>query len=228
MTMDWTQIALAFIALLSATAVIGGPIYSARSIRRELRLDKEQEYKRLDQVAEKAEAAAARNASLIAELNRTQAQTAEVIFGKMDVLHTLSNSTLTAAMQLSLDGMKRELILMERDPAINGGAIEGIKKKINEMDTVIGERNKQTGVADLQDQRAEALKAAQIVGVRSPPSATLTPKPGLGTVTERVLSEEPAPIVAAKELVAATETVDATAKAADAAVKTVEALEKKL
>lgn len=239
--MDWTQIILAAIALCSAMAVIGGPIYAARSIRREMRLDKEQDYKRLDQVAEKAEAAASRNASLIAELNQTQAQTAEVIFGKMDVLHTLSNSTLTAAMQLSLDGMKRELILMQRDPHTDPPLVDAIKTKIAEMGMVIGERNKQTGIADLQDQRAEALKAAQMVGVTQPPHVTMAaPKPDLGDVTERVLRGEPAPpsakaaaaveasVAAAEEMKAAAATVDAAAATVDAAAKTVDAMEKKL
>lgn len=251
LTMDWTQIILATIALFSAIAVIGGPIYSARSLRREMRLDKAQDYARLDEVAKRAEEAATRNASLIAELNQTQAQTAEVIFGKMDVLHTLSNSTLTAAMQLSLDGMKRELILMQRDPHTDPPLIDALKKKIEEMEMVITERNKQTGVADLQDQRAEALKAAQVVGINRPPHVTqAAPKPDLGEVTEAVLRGEPssprrtaavalpqsekakaaveASVAAADEMKAAAATVDAAAATVDAAAKTVDAMEKKL
>lgn len=229
MTMDYTQVMLATIGLISAMAVIGGPIITARMLRRDMRLDKEQDYARLDEVAEKAEAAAARNASLIAESNQRQSKDSVEINGKLDVIHINGNSTLTAAMVIALDGLKRELLLLEAMPTPMLIMIEVTKKKIEEFEAIIDERNKQTGIADgLQRQKAEAIRASDIVG--NPIPKLDTPPSSIGAVTERVLRGEPPSVAAADhrkgQADAAAATVAAADKTVDAAAKTVEAMKK--
>lgn len=238
-----TQVMLAGVALLGTLAALGSPLLMASLTNRNAIKLKEQDWKRQDEVAAKAEAASTRNSLLLAELNQKQNATAAVTIGKLDVLHTLSNSTLTAAMQIAMDGLKRELILMERDPATDAAMVAATKKKMEEMQAILDERNKQTVVANLQEQQAEAIKAAKAVGVITTPYIApvqislvqVPPTPdnphSLGTETDKVLRGEGNEIVKAatssvteQQIAAAAETVAAADKTVKAASKTMEAI----
>lgn len=231
---------LALVALLGTTAALVSPILMSMLTNRNAIALKKQDWDRQDEVARRAEAAAIRNASLIAESTQQSAEASKITIGKLDVIHTLVNSTLTAAMQVALDGVRREVVLLERDPATDYAMIESTKKKIAELEKIIEERNKQTEIADLQAQKEDALRASKAVGIISPLILSAPLRQALGEVTDRVLRGEPPPLavaVAATEaqkaaqidaasatVAAASKTADAAVKTADAAVKTVAAM----
>lgn len=77
----------------------------AADIRREERLE---DYARQDAVAAQAEKAV----NLLQESQAKIADVAHTTNGKLDVIHTLVNSNMTAAMQAELDATVRELALM--------------------------------------------------------------------------------------------------------------------
>lgn len=231
---------LALVALLGTTAALVSPILMSILTNKNAIALKKQDWDRQDEVARRAEAAAIRNASLIAESTQMSAEASKVVVGKLDVIHTLVNSTLTAAMQVALDGVRREVVLLERDPATDFGLIESTKKKIAELEKIIEERNRQTEIADLQAQKEDAIRASKAVGIISPPMHVVTPPiqnvQVFGSVTDRVLRGEPAPLPAsapataapteaqkAAQIDAASATVAAASKTADAAVKTADA-----
>lgn len=234
-----TQVMLAGVALIGTVAALGSPILMSILTNRNALALKKQDWDRQDEVARRAEAAAARNASLIAELNQSTAEANKTTVGKLDVIHTLVNSTLTAAMQVALDGVQRELVLMERDSLTDPALVVSTKKKIAELEKIIDERNKKTEIADLQGQKADAAKASRAVGLISP--SYTPPAQPLGDVTDRVLRGEPAPTVGANygqpttmtetqktaQIDAASATVAAASKTVDAAAKTVEAIKPK-
>ena len=122
------------------------------------RVEKEQrDNKRQDEVAAKA-AEAAR--LLLAANERVAADTQEVKV-KLDVIHTLVNSNMTAAMQAELDATIRELAMMRevialnqaagRQPSIGAlAAVEATAEKIAELTATLEDRLKQTHVADIQ------------------------------------------------------------------------------
>jgi len=248
---DWDMASDQLIQAGLALAVIASPIIVIYMNNRSMANSKlaealaaqkarEQDWEREDIVAAKAEAAAARNASLIAESSQLSAERSRILEGKVDVVHTLVNSTLTASMQVALDGMRREQILMEAAKPRDETAIELIKIKINELQLIINERNKQTGVADLQKQRVDAATAAEVVKSINPGEPALNlpivekPQPPLppvtlGPVTQRVL--EGLPVVfqhvsetAAKETLGIIDAAKDTVKAAEKTV--VEVLKK--
>lgn len=235
MIMD-TQVTLAGVALLGTLAALASPILMSMLTNRNARALKMQDWARQDEVAAKAESAAARNASLIAELNQATTEATRVTVGKLDVIHTLVNSTLTAAMQVALDGVKRELVLLEHDSNPDPALVAATTKKIAELESIVEERNRQTALADLQEQIVSAAKAGQAVGVLSAVRVPISAP--LGDVTGRVLRGEAAPVVGSNhglltetqktaQIDAAIATVDAAGTTVAAASKTVEAMKKK-
>lgn len=98
----------------------------AREAARLHREDRDAEWARQDRVAERAAEAtrkvtdnqriiagqAATAADLLLENNKQVAETQKVTNGKLDIIHTLVNSNLTAAMQAEYDAVKRELAMM--------------------------------------------------------------------------------------------------------------------
>lgn len=80
---------------------------------------------------------------------------------KLDVIHTLVNSTLTAAKQSELDGARRELVMMleltamqERDgtPASPDrlAGIGALRRRIDDLTSTMADRAEQTRAADIQ------------------------------------------------------------------------------
>jgi methanogenic corrinoid protein MtbC1 len=79
------------------------------------------------------------------------AAAAAVTNGKLDVIHTLVNSNMTAAMQAELDAIRRELAMMREVVALNLAAgreptmetlaaIEATEAKITELSSHLAER----------------------------------------------------------------------------------------
>jgi len=64
------------------------------------------------QAADKVAAQAAIAAELLVKSNAVVAETAKITNVKLDVIHTLVNSSMTAAMQAELDATTRELAMM--------------------------------------------------------------------------------------------------------------------
>jgi hypothetical protein len=89
---------------------------------------------------------------------------------KLNVIHTLVNSTLTAALQAQLDATRRELTMMmeltdmqrEAGHAVSAdrfAALGALRRKVTELTTAMADREQQTRSADTQIQ-AEAIRVA--------------------------------------------------------------------
>lgn len=114
------------IALIVAVPAIVSPLLLSLMTNRNRRLEKEQDYARLDMVAEKAEKAAemvadkvrlvaqkaAEDAKLLVSINERVAAKAKLTIEKLDVIHALVNSNMTATMQSELDSHVVALALM--------------------------------------------------------------------------------------------------------------------
>ena len=145
---------------------------------------KKEDWRRQDIVADRAAKAAqaitigmketADQAQVAAKLlvinNEAVASTAAVTQSKLDVIHTLVNSNMTAAMQAELDATVRELAMMNEVIALNRaagrepskealGAIVDTGAKIAELRAALADRLKQTQVAESQAAAAAAAAA---------------------------------------------------------------------
>jgi hypothetical protein len=80
---------------------------------------------------------------------------------KLNVIHTLVNSTLTAALQAQLDATRRELTLMIELSAMQTeaghevsddrkAAVGALSRKVDELAEAMADRAQQTRVADIQ------------------------------------------------------------------------------
>jgi hypothetical protein len=137
-------------------AVIGPLLLSWRQgIQR--RKEKALDWEREDKVAEQARKAA----DLLVAANERVAKTAEVTNGKLDVIHTLVNSNMTAAMQAELDATTRELAMMrevidlkqaagKKPTPMALAAVTATESKIHELQTALADRLKQNELADAQ------------------------------------------------------------------------------
>jgi len=106
---------------------------------------------RQDEVAAQAREAA----SLLLESNKSVAATAAMTNQKLDIIHTLVNSNMTAAMQAEFDATVRELAMMREVVALNKAAgrephqealsaILATSHKIEELKANLDDRLKQT------------------------------------------------------------------------------------
>lgn len=122
---------------------------------------------RTDQVA--AQAAQAADKIVAANMTTTDAviETTSVTNAKLDQIHTLVNSNMTAAMQSELDATKRELAMMNEVIDLKKAAgrpptqdvlstLEITKAKISELEAQLADRLKQTKLAETQLAAAEA------------------------------------------------------------------------
>lgn len=126
--MNGTQI------IFASFVIVGGLILviAIRMLRRDSRLNRAQDYARLDEVAKKAEAAAARNASLIAESTQSQVRANAALESKVDVLHGL--------MQLLIDNARAA-------PAQTDAG----KQRVEEMQAIVDERNEKAAISEVVD-----------------------------------------------------------------------------
>jgi hypothetical protein len=180
--------------LLLAVLVIAGPLLLSALNARQTRRSKADDNERLDLVAARAEeaallvaarqdAAAARAAEAaedLAKTNRLSAQAASraadaaadaasTMVEKLDVIHTLVNSSLTAAVQAELDATIRELAqrrdnmdlrrrVGEEPSADDAAAIAADEERIGEIRLLLAERTRQQAAANTQVAAAEAAQ----------------------------------------------------------------------
>lgn len=154
------------IALIVFTGSVIGPLLLALLTGRQRRKEKEQDYKRQDEVArrvekvaKKAATAAGRVSTVATTLVASNSETNK----KLDVIHTLVNSNMTKAMQGELDAnivtlaSLKELIELKKaagkEPTKEAlSAIETVEKNIHELKLSMTDRAKQSKKAE-QDAR---------------------------------------------------------------------------
>jgi len=129
-------IAIVVSILTAVFASITAPLILAHRTERMHREDRLADYERQDKVARAAEQTAtdliasqkriadqaAEAARLLLDANERVAKTAQVTNGKLDVIHTLVNSNMTAAMQAEYDATVRELAMMREVLALKEAA----------------------------------------------------------------------------------------------------------
>lgn len=172
MNATWVPV---WVALVVATASMLGPVLLARRLDHQLRRSKAEDYARQDKVAEQAanaarllkqaqeEAAnrAAEAAALLLESNERVAHTAALTDKKLDQIHVLVNSSMTASMQAELDATTRVLALLRQVVVLHTAAgrppagealatIEATEHKVSELRTALSDRLSQTQIAEQQ------------------------------------------------------------------------------
>lgn len=159
--MDPTSIVVAAVSLIGVLAVgIVAPAYLLSRTEKIHREDRQADWARQDAVAAKAEAAsraiadrAAEAARLLAENNMLVAETAKETGKKLDVIHELVNSNMTAAMQSEFEAVTRELAMMRevvelrraagQEPGPDAlAAIAATQAKLAELDVTLDDRAK--------------------------------------------------------------------------------------
>jgi hypothetical protein len=152
---EWSQLWIAVVVALSSTL---SPLLLAWLVNRNSQSIKAQDWARQDVVAAKAAHAAelllnrqnavAKQADLVA----TTLQASNVVTNtKLDVIHTLVNSNMTAAMQAELTATERELAMMKevgqlnqaagREPSVESlAAIKSTQDRIGELQAALEDR----------------------------------------------------------------------------------------
>lgn len=142
----WLALTVAIPAIITGAVA---PLATVLIANRGRRKDKEQDWARQDAVA----AQAAEAAKLLLAANERVAATAEAANAKLDVIHTLVNSNLTAAMQAELDATVRELAMMNEvidlkranghEPSVNTLAtVKATELRISELKATLADRLK--------------------------------------------------------------------------------------
>jgi len=151
--MNTQALLIALLATVISPAILA--IISNYLSARQRRAEKKFDWDREDEVARKAEEAA----RLLLAANERVAKTAAVTNGKLDQIHTLVNSNMTAAMRETLAATIEKLSLMrqivDRDKADNIKvlpealqAIRDVEIKIGELTSTLNDRLRQTQLAD--------------------------------------------------------------------------------
>jgi hypothetical protein len=150
-------ILIAIIAAIAGMGTVFSPLILAHMAARQRRAEKQLDWAREDRVADQA----AEAARLLLAANERVAKTAAVTNAKLDVIHTLVNSTLTAAMQAEYDATVRTLALMREVAALKQAAgqeptdetavaIDAMQARVTELKVAVDDRLTQTAVADQQ------------------------------------------------------------------------------
>jgi hypothetical protein len=148
------------VALIVGTMATIGQAWQRHGDAKARRADKEMDWARQDLVA----AQAAQAASLLLAENKKVAETAAVTNGKLDVIHILVNSNMTAAMQSELDATKREVVGLKEIVRLNkqGGqepsnealeVIRATEDKVAKLEAELRDRLKQTKVAEKEGRK---------------------------------------------------------------------------
>lgn len=141
-------------------------------LRREEKLE---DWRRQDEVARRAEIVAKQlldkqketvahteeAAALLVENNKVVAKTAKITNSKLDVIHTLVNSNMTAALQSEVDATRAQVILMKEVIGLRVDAgqrpdsdavktLAVLESKVAELDANLKDRLEQTKIADAQ------------------------------------------------------------------------------
>lgn len=160
---------------LAVVAAVVGPLLLAHLQGRQRMQEKMEDWRRQDVVAERAaevaqklltkqEETAAKTreaASLLVKNNEVVAKTARVTNEKLDVIHTLVNSNMTAALQAELDATRAQTVLMRelisfkvaqgQEPSKDASAaLQLLEEKVQKLAANLADRLQQTKVADAQ------------------------------------------------------------------------------
>jgi hypothetical protein len=159
-------------------ASVTAPLIVVYLTARQRHREKQQDYDRQDEVARRAEDVAraaqgvakqaAEAATLLVDSNERVAvaarEQAKVTNGKLDAIHTLVNSNMSAAMQSELDATVRDLAMMREVIALRAtagreptaeilSAVSATEDRIAELRAVLADRAQQTEIADAQIER---------------------------------------------------------------------------
>lgn len=146
---DYIPVWLGLVGIIGSPAVVG--LITASLVNRHALAVKKLDWEREDKVAEKA----AHAAELLVQSNRLIADTARIQGAKIEQIHTLVNSNMTAEMQKSLMLLKANLALLEKlfdsEPTADAQAvITATKNEIAEAEIELGERIRNTETASRQ------------------------------------------------------------------------------
>lgn len=142
----WTALIVAFFGLLTTLV----PVLLARQATKARAAEKASDYAREDAVAAR-----------VAELSRIQAMATRVTNDKLDDIHVLVNSTLTAAIQSAYDATASSLVLMREVVRLNSAAgevpsgdataaIEATEAKLASLRAVLTDRQRATKAVETQ------------------------------------------------------------------------------
>lgn len=155
-----------YVALIAAIAAMMSPALLAFLSNNARRDEKREDYARQDKVAARAEKAASDLIASNKEVAEAARTAAIVTNGKLDVIHTLVNSNMTAAMQSELDAKLQNLALLREvsdlkkaageNPSPEAQAVIAMtEQKIAELQAVLVDRLAQSKVADAQQKVAQ-------------------------------------------------------------------------
>lgn len=140
--------------LIALVVAVIGPVILSYLNGLQRRKEKEQDYARQDEVAAK-----------VVEAAKKVAKTAKTSDKKLDEIHILVNSNMTAAMQAELDARIGQLLLMKEVIELKKAlgktplkdalvAVESTEEKITELRTKLADRLRQTKLAEKQVESA--------------------------------------------------------------------------
>lgn len=146
-----------YLALIVAVPAFLSPLFLAWLTNRNLRKVKEQDWARQDVVAAKAE----RTAELLRKNNLAVALATAETQKQLKIIHTLVNSTLTAALQGRVDAVRKAIGLMHRIIELNKGIgieptiaalaeIEASEKEVADLELNITDRLRQSKEAVIE------------------------------------------------------------------------------
>ncbi len=156
----WIAFIVAFFGLLTA----GMPILMARQTAKAAAESLTAATVRADELANRVAAVAnqaAKAADLLAVNTGKVAEATKMTSDKLDIIHTLVNSSMTKAMQSEYDATVRELAMMHevialkrlggQEPSIMAmSAIAATEEKLSELKAVLKDRLKQAQVVEMQ------------------------------------------------------------------------------
>jgi len=146
-----------YVALIALFGTMCSPLVLAYFVARRRHADKLEDYARQDLVAAQAAAAA----RLLLEANERVAAQGDVTNGKLEAIHTLVNSQMTAALQAELAATVREAAMIREVSAmraINGLpprgeariALASCDLRVAELQDIIADRLRRTEIAEQQ------------------------------------------------------------------------------
>lgn len=148
-----------WVAVVVAAGAAVSTLLTALLTGRQIRAGKEQDWARQDLVAAKAEEAARLLLAANERVAEQTAQAAKVTGGKLDSIHELVNSNLSAQMEEAHAALSQQLVLMRevialhmaagRKPSTDAlQAIAVIERKVSELGAQLADRAKVTEIAD--------------------------------------------------------------------------------
>lgn len=162
------------VAVIVALGTIIAPLLTMLITNSNARKARMEDYARQDIVADRVEAASKRTADraetaakLLLDFNVKSEEVSNEIKGQLEVIHTLTNSAMTSAIQREADALTAQCVLMEEvielkikmghEPnKATIGALENLKLKIKDAQKNLSDRAKQAELVSAQLKAQEA------------------------------------------------------------------------